>query len=490
MSKKYVPLPFNPTYQQCKIIKADELNKSFIIKASAGTGKSTTLRFIGQFNKDKKYIYIVFNRANAIEAAADFPPNVFCTTANSLGFRAVIGKDPIKRNRVKSSMTVHTMQNVTGAYKEFNSLSPDQRAILVINIIKTVENFCKTLDLEITFKHVPMNCADALVNRVIGYAKVYWEKAKEVKCDITHDVYMKIWSLRNPKLLYDTILYDEAQDANALMVQLINQQKASIIAVGDHYQSIYKFAGAVNALSSFKCDAEFELTQSYRYGPKIAELANKILYNNFGVNNKIKGFEELDTKISYGLNQKQPRAIIARTNIKLLDLMLEAAEDQKNYIAYLDTKELRNIIFSLSNLRFNKGEVFHPELSGFEDWDEFMVFLQNGGSPKLLSIVQMWGSKGGPAINNALRIAEENELKLKNRLNTDLDFIFISGHKSKGLEFNQVSICDDFIDPEDQDKYSDEETNLLYVASTRSKKALDISENPQLMKIHNSKIPK
>jgi cyanophycinase-like exopeptidase len=69
-------------------------------------------------------------------------------------------------------------------------------------------------------------------------------------CPITHDVYLKLWSLERPKISSDFLLFDEAQDANPVMLDLVMGQDAQKILVGDRYQQIYSWRGAVNAMQS------------------------------------------------------------------------------------------------------------------------------------------------------------------------------------------------------------------------------------------------
>jgi superfamily I DNA/RNA helicase len=65
--------------------------------------------------------------------------------------------------------------------------------------------------------------------------------------------------------------------------------------------------------------------------------------------------------------------------------------------------------------------------------------------------------------------------------------ILTSAHRSKGLEFNQVQMADDFMDFYDEkngvwkdfseaDATTLEEVNLQYVAATRARKVLQVGE--------------
>lgn len=62
----------------------------------------------------------------------------------------------------------------------------------------------------------------------------------------THDVYLKQWQLSGPELTgWDAILYDEAQDADPCVADVIERQAhAQLVAVGDPAQAIYVDSGA------------------------------------------------------------------------------------------------------------------------------------------------------------------------------------------------------------------------------------------------------
>ena len=82
---------------------------------------------------------------------------------------------------------------------------------------------------------------------------------------LEHDHYLKYWSLSNPVINADFILFDEAQDADPIMLSVLNNQNAQVIYVGDRHQQIYAFRGAVNAMQSLEI-AETRLSQSFRFG--------------------------------------------------------------------------------------------------------------------------------------------------------------------------------------------------------------------------------
>ena len=76
---------------------------------------------------------------------------------------------------------------------------------------------------------------------------------------------------------YDLILVDEAQDLNPVTMAIIEEQTIPVVYVGDTHQHIYGFNGAKDGLRATRADVELRLTRSFRFGPAVAWIANKVV---------------------------------------------------------------------------------------------------------------------------------------------------------------------------------------------------------------------
>ena len=77
---------------------------------------------------------------------------------------------------------------------------------------------------------------------------------------------MKVWAQTEPRIDADFILFDEAQDSDGVMLSVLGlQREAQIIYVGDPYQQIHKWSGAVNAMAQIDVP-ERALRESFRFG--------------------------------------------------------------------------------------------------------------------------------------------------------------------------------------------------------------------------------
>ena len=76
--------------------------------------------------------------------------------------------------------------------------------------------------------------------------------------------------------------------------------------------------GAINALDKVRTPKECNLTQSFRFGPEIADLAN-VLLQRMGETNTIRGNERVPSDIGTATH---PDAIIARSNGVVLQAVM------------------------------------------------------------------------------------------------------------------------------------------------------------------------
>ena len=74
-----------PTDEQKAILKAT--GRVVRINARAGTGKTTTLSMLAKKHRNKRILYLVFNRKAREEAQKAFPSNANVLTIHALAYR-------------------------------------------------------------------------------------------------------------------------------------------------------------------------------------------------------------------------------------------------------------------------------------------------------------------------------------------------------------------------------------------------------------------
>jgi hypothetical protein len=476
-------MQFRPTTEQQQALDLFATGQSLVIEAGAGTGKTSTLTLLAN-STTRRGQYIAFNKAIVTESKSKFPATVNCSTAHGLAMREVgrpyqprLGASGRVRPDVLAKMLgvkAQTVKTYTGDDKYLGA------GFLAGLVMRSIVRFCQSADMEPMAKHVervetldtplaeqhglascPVN--DALAKSLVPVMRKAWDTdlcRYDGSLPFRHDHYLKLWHLSGPKIEADYIMFDEAQDANPVLQAIIAAQThAQIVYVGDSQQSIYGFTGAVNALKMVKTDARTFLTQSFRFGPAVAEVANEVL-DMLNADLRLKGFDKL---LSVVTEVEHPDAILTRTNAGALREMLEAQQAGKKVALVGGSKEI--VAFALAARRLMNGErVEHPELACFENWDEVVNYVEmeeDGNDLRLLvTIIQDFGVE---EILTALG-ATANE--------RDADVVISTAHKSKGREWDRVRLGNDF--PTGA-KAKDEELRLLYVAVTRAKLELDVT---------------
>lgn len=127
--------------------------------------------------------------------------------------------------------------------------------------------------------------------RVYGSNKIRWYADQACKLydfiekdDIrTFDLIMKRAQLLSLEIPGTILLIDESQDMDGCQVNWVAEKQVQfakqVYVVGDAAQTIYGFRGAKSKyLMDLSIDHELMLTECWRFGPKIANIANLVLF--------------------------------------------------------------------------------------------------------------------------------------------------------------------------------------------------------------------
>jgi len=470
----------NLTDEQQQALDVFKSGSPLAIEAGAGTGKTSTLLALGE-STYRNGQYVAFNAAIVNEAKAKFPGNVKASTAHGLAMKAVGHQfqHRLRSPRVKSWQLAQ-MLRVDGM-RVTTPLGPKNLApgFLAGLTMRTLTQFCQSGDLSPAPHHMPtIPGLDSAVNErgpnnlaVANYLLPFVHKAWRDVCDkngtlpYQHGHYLKLWQLSNPRIGADFILFDECQDASPVMLSIVeNQRDAQHIFVGDSQQQIYGFTGAINALARIRATGApvAFLTQSFRFGPEIAGLANRVL-GMLAAELRLVGTDTIPSTIT---DVPDPDVILSRTNATAVRAVMNALQQEKKVALVGGSKEITS--FARAALRLMEGQrVEHPELACFDSWIEVQEYVEEdaqGGDLRLM--VSLVDDFGAQEILDGLEHVGDNEKAA--------DLVVSTAHKSKGREWNRVRIADDFPEELIGDNV-EEELRLLYVAVTRAKLELDIT---------------
>jgi len=456
------------TPEQCYAIDyaMKRLPTKFI--AFAGAGKTSTLVNFAIQMKTYRGLYMAFNTSVATDARLKFPYNVECRTTHSLAFRAVAdrGFDPERKLRKSPKSWSFDISCV----KDKLPVNPDIFKSIVASVLT---RFCQSDSRSITEFFVPRVPGMTTEVQEFFYkwapvaAADVWSHMTDPADDMPlgGDGYVKLWALSNPRLRFDFILVDEAQDTNGVVLGVIRNQEAQIIAVGDSHQQIYAWRGAKDALTILP-GHECRLTKSFRFGDQIAAAANGVL-TAMGEKYPLHGHSVIRDTVSGG-RPAGVDAVLVRTNTGLIENAFRYLDAGRIVYTPKGAGELRALVDDadgLQNGRLPKA----GELLGFETWSKVQEYAATDEGASLKVFVNLVGKYGCSKLRRVLEQIRDKPVTGCVTLAT--------GHKAKGLEWPSVAINDDFMrgDAEDDDaNISLEERRLFYVAITRAQHHLHV----------------
>lgn len=425
--EEYEEEQYPPTKEQRRIISAIMTGKSVIVRALAGTGKTSTLKLAAKRllreQPDKKIVYVAFNKTVQEEANSKMPSNVEARTADSIAFRwapkEMTAKYTNQRNNsIETARTRDEIAEALGIPKELRTVSWQAQTrqdgtVLPAGSFDTVDQIRSIIDAwTISDKdrpEIPRDILSALSahskenpetksgwfrDLVDGYVEDLQSPIGVLPINNGHIT--KFWALSKPDLSAsgsgltrkaDIVFFDEAQDINPVLAKVIADQKMQKVYVGDGNQAIYGFRGAVDQLDKTEAPFDLPMTQSFRFGPQIAGLANRFL-EGLGSPYRLRG-NGPDGEITYVEN---PDAILARTNAGVVKEALNELNKGNNVAVTLSTKdELKALVRTVRWFKEggNKPRSLHPDLAEFKDWGAAQDAANTGDNPKVRSLVTL-----------------------------------------------------------------------------------------------------
>ena len=410
--------------------------------------------------------------------------------------------------------------NIRGAHKAFvdAGLSYDDTPFKSCGVEYTLAKFCanNSVTPEAVLAHE--------INKALDTA------IKENELEISHTYY----AMKDDDFLkeifhkYDLIVIDEAQDADAMIFNLIHKymniaredeclKNKYFLAFGDPKQSIYKFNGSFNifewANQNNSWFQDLTLTTSFRYGENIAKFGEKIA-RHIHPNDRLIGNERvkdtIDSKVfdndalarviienynkeenhkTDAKSRKNNTAIIFRTNSGCIDCFNELSRSLEKIVA----SDYQGSDFSPDNVVLDPA--IKKDLKGVYQKNIFSViesdYVKNQ-IRKAYSILQP--NFDGDVLNISMAVKDENVRKLLEKMpeynylvrydeaflekylnmraKANASVIITNVHQSKGKEYKNVIIGDDFFTRKNEYYCTDEEINIAHTAVTRAKSSI------------------
>ncbi|MDR1486380.1 MAG: AAA family ATPase [Deltaproteobacteria bacterium] len=473
------------TQEQKAVVEAAE--DVLTVTAFAGTGKTTTLKAFAKARPRSRILYLAFNRALAEDSKAAFSElgNVEVRTIHSLAysrcgrqFQNTLGNikaidiipflKPLKVKHLQKQYDIARI--VLEAYNDW-----------LLSDHKTPDSFFKSSRAKIAAKLGP---GEIKPKQIFTLVKSVWQASLAGEFTMPHNGYLKLFELTVGDALdhFDYILVDEAQDLNDCMISIIISNSAKKVFVGDPYQQIYGFNGAVDALAktAVKGAANFYLTKSFRCPAEIAEVANQYL--------KILG----SPKTFSGVDEAPPKKvatgelIIARTNASLFDFIAKQIENKKFYYnTGFESYRFDTILEIVRLINKEVSQINDPFIKKFKNINELEEYVEStndGVANTRIKIAKRYNKKAFFIYNQMQSAKMSNE--------SQAHYIATTAHKIKGREYEKVHLLGDFVAIDDAigkaTKFKElcetekksgsefqfhlnlEELRLIYVSMTRS----------------------
>lgn len=464
-----------PTDEQVHILdlmkKKDE---PIMIRAFAGTGKSSVLEM-----DTEPRLYVVFAKRNQLEALEKqklglIPKSVTIVTANGLGHRGwsrALGGMKLDLSINKCRDIYKTMINnakerdrrgMWDAYfdvlglvdmAKYTGYIPDQVLPEESNHLLTREQF---MDLEIHDERP----TEAVMRHVDAVLLQSIKAAYAGLIDFNDQPYMSalfkgVWD-QYPQAQVDE--YQDMNPVNHLMLYKIFDNKCRPVGVGDECQNIFKFRGAQQGGMQTTIDrykmTVCELSICFRCPQAIVENARWRVpqFKWIKPGGRVERLASMEAR-----SFPDHATIICRNNAPIFRLAMQLISIGRS-VSVAGTDIGPRVISIMRRL----GDEDLPRSSVIEaikDWRQ-MKLEQESKTANDMADCMLAFAERGTTLAQAIAYAE---WLFKQEGNIHL----LTGHKSKGLEFDTVYLLDTFLLKDEE-----QDLNLKYVMQTRSSNQL------------------
>ena len=465
-----------PTPEQLAIIEAATTSEENLqISALAGAAKTSTLVLIAESLPQTSILCLAFNKKIATEMQERLPINCSAMTLNSLGHRVwaqTIGKRLVLNTKKTYELVSAEIERLSSKDEKNHAYESMSEIIRMVDSAKTAGyvpdgHFSNTKPLmgdDEVYNWFDDQPTDTQFDIIRAVTIESISRGLKGEIDFNDQILLPaIFPVSFP--IFPLVLVDEAQDLSALNHRVLKKLvKKRIIAVGDECQAIYGFRGAhANSMHLLKETFQMKrlfLSISFRCPIKVVEHARwrapMMKWPEWA-----KPGQVIETKKWSTDSVPDESAIICRNNAPLFRTALRflKAGRYPQIIGNDVGKSLLKILKKFGPLNTPQASVF----ASIDSWkEEKLKKTRSPGSihdqAECLRIFAEQGNDLGDAIAYAEHI-----------FNSQGPIQLMTGHKSKGLEFDHVFILDKHLlrlDDEGQDK------NVLYVMQTRAKQTL------------------
>lgn len=477
-------MTLTPTHEQQAIIEAAKSTKdNLLINALAGAAKTSTLVMIAHALPGTPTLSLAFNKRIATEMADRLPGHVMCKTLNAIG-HGVWAQASAKR------LTLNTRKSYEILKAIVDGLSRREKG-------EAYESFSETLKLIGKAKlagYIPERCS---LGRRLVSCEEFWQDLEDEDLieqkelvdaaliegiaqsykgiiDFDDQIYMPtLFGGTFPK--FPLVLVDEAQDLSAINHAMLEKLVVNrLIAVGDPFQSIYAFRGAMSTSMATLRERfimkEMNLSISFRCPRSIVERARTRAPHMQWPSWAEEGAVNAPTEWS-SHDILDNSAVICRNNAPLFRLAFNLIRAGRG-VTVVGSDIGPSLIKALKKLG-PEDMTYEQANKAIDTWETERLRKAKGkaATKDKAECLRVFLSVG-QSLAGAIAYAE-SIFKSAGPIQ------LLSGHKSKGLEWDHVFHLDPSRIPSPYAESADEEEqelNVRYVIETRAKKSLTLIE--------------
>ncbi len=458
-----------PTGEQAAILDLyTSTDSNLLINALAGTGKTATLELLINSRPAEPSLYLAFNKKIAEEARDRFTGPCEVRTFNALGHRIWA-----KTQASKLALEPKKIQNYLGEL--IRPLKGDDRRevsdaywdiISAVGLAKSLgyipngkfPNARRLIQKDAFYASLDEKPTPLIASTIDSLLVASIKSAYEGLIDYNDQIYMPaLFGGTFPR--FPCVLVDEAQDlspTNHAMLDKLARQR--ICAVGDPWQSIYAFRGAVQrgmqSLSERFDMQEANLSISFRCPRVIVEAAGVPGFRWVKEGGRHETLQMLEPS-----RFQEGSAIICRNNAPLFKCAFGLLASGRS--VSVAGSEIGPKLISIMRKLGADGDSRAKVIAAIATWeDEKLSRTQRpamiSDMAECLRIFASFGTTLAQAVAYAEHLfAQRGTIRL------------LTGHKAKGLEFDTVYHLDPWLIGK-----GEQEANLRYVITTRSRDRL------------------
>ena len=468
-----------------------------LIKARAGSGKtSTMITAMKLVPQTKRCLFLAFNKSIQEEISKKLEGFQNCTvkTVHSLGFSMLSRHFKLSYGqnvKVDEYKYVKRLRDVVMDYKIDGITDADKKGWFSDTVLDLL-NFSR-LDLAQSEKEIA-SCA-----------KRHGIEVRSEECSVVKDL-MK-WGVENHDVLdytdmvwmpcelgiqpyglsFDWVFNDEAQDYAPIYMHLLKKclaRGSRLVACGDEYQCIYGFAGASESVfrsfEEFPNTSVFPLSTSYRCDKAIIRKAQTIVPDITARDGAGTGYVRYNSSLA---DIRDGDMVLCRDNAPLFELYTKLVDSGK--ACYFNGNAVNAGYFNSTLKKFKHGSLLSKSLESdglfprmYLDMLRYVNELVASGLSKEDAVVTSGVLGKYDKISSLMTLArncvtiEQLEDKIGRIFAEEKKGICLSTiHKAKGLECDRVHILPNSAF-HNQNRDTQEEKNISYVAITRAKHSL------------------